>query len=408
MNTIKILHTADWHLGQKLKGYIRDQEHKMVLNHILEIIQSEQIDLLIISGDVFDVMSPQNSSRKLYYQFLANLQLTSCENVVIIGGNHDSPNMLSASKDLLESLNIFVIGGATNNIADEIIEIKQQGQLKAVIGAVPFLRDQDLRRSTAGEKEMERYEKVQKGIINHYQAVAEFLEPYKKYNIPIIATGHLYATGATTLNENQDNIYMGSMENIAANQFPVLFDYIALGHIHSAQAIDNQYHIRYSGSIIPLSFKETKEDKSVSIISFEGRNMTAGVKEIVLPTYRELHSLTGNYDEIIQQLTDLPPTLLNFPAWLKIEVEIEKYEYALEESIRALCADKKINLLSLRMNAQFSESIEYDYQVDLDELEPKDIFIKKCESLQLSEAESKELLETFQELLQWELERHDE
>ena len=108
MNTIKILHTADWHLGQKLKGYIRDKEHQMVLNHILKIIQTEQIDLLIISGDVFDVMSPQNSSRKLYYQFLANLQATTCHNVVIIGGNHDSPNMLSASKDLLESLNIFV------------------------------------------------------------------------------------------------------------------------------------------------------------------------------------------------------------------------------------------------------------------------------------------------------------
>ncbi len=408
MNTIKILHTADWHLGQKLKGYIRDKEHQMMLNYILEIIQTEQIDLLIISGDVFDVMSPQNSSRRLYYQFLANLQSTTCDNVVIIGGNHDSPNMLSASKDLLESLNIFVVGAATNNLEDEIIEIKKQGQLKAVIGAVPFLRDQDLRRSTAGEKEMERYEKIQKGIINHYKTIAELLEPYKQYNIPIIATGHLYATGATTLNEHQDNIYMGSMENISAAQFPVLFDYIALGHIHSAQAIDNQYHIRYSGSIIPLSFKEANEAKSVSIVTFEGRNMSAGVKEIELPTYRELLSLTGNYDEIINKLTNLSPIPHQFSTWVKIEVEIEKYEYALEENIRALCSSNKVTLLSLRMNAQFSESVEYDYHVDLDELEPKDIFIKKCESLQLSEVESTEMLETFQELLQWELDRNDQ
>ena len=404
---MKILHTADWHLGQRLKNFIRDDEHHLALEWLHQTIVSEGVNLLIVAGDIFDIMNPPNSSRRLYYKFLAKLSKTHCDYIIIIGGNHDSPNMLNAPSELLESLNIHVIGCATEDISNEIIELKKGDKIEAVVAAVPFLRDQDLRKSTMGEGEMDRYEKVQKGIINHYQEVANKVEKYKELNIPIITTGHLYASGAFTNSENQDNIYMGSVENIGADDFPMVFDYVALGHIHSAQPIGDLYHVRYSGSLIPLTFKEGQEDKSVTLIEFEGRQMIAGVKEIPVPCFRKLISIQGNYEEVLNKLQTIEIGEEQFKSWLKIEVEVEKYEYAIEETIRQLCKSKGLILLMLKIIAPFSEEATFDYHINLDELQPVDIFKQKCESIQLSDQENTLMMETFDELMVWELERSD-
>lgn len=404
---MKILHTADWHLGQKLRNFNRIQEHEMALNWLFDVIIEQEIDLLIVSGDVFDVLSPTNAARRLYYQFLAKLMHSPCKYVVIVGGNHDSPNMLNAPSELLVGLNIFVIGCATENIENEIIELKNDGNIEAVIAAVPFLRDQDIRKSTIGETEMERFEQVQKGIINHYSEIAEIVERYDNLDIPIIATGHLYATGATTLNEKQDNIYMGSVENIAAKDFPSIFDYIALGHIHTAQPIGNKRHIRYSGSIIPLSFKESKETKSVTLVEINGKTPET-IQQLTVPKYRDLIEVKGNYEEVMEKIEALEVPELTFKTWLKAEVKVEKYEYELEENIRLKCEEKGIILLILKMIASYSEEVEYEYHVNLDDLEPKDIFIKKCESANLSEEETKEMMVAFHDLMEWEAAREEE
>ena len=402
---MKILHTADWHLGQRLKNLLRDQEHQAFFEWLFDTINTESIELLIVSGDIFDIMNPPNSSRSLYYQFLARLNASTCQHVVIIGGNHDSPNMLNAPKEILASLNIHVIGNAKTNLEEEIIVLKKGDKVEAVVAAVPFLRDQDLRRSTLGEGELERYEKVQKGLINHYNEVAELIEAYENLDVPLITTGHLYATSAITSGENQDNIYMGSVENIAGNNFPSIFDYVALGHIHTAQKIGNFDHIRYSGSPIALSFKEASEPKSVTVIEFEGRVLKE-IKKIATPKHRKLQTIAGTLEEVIEKLNKIEPKERPFKTWAKVEISVEEYQYEIQETIQTLCKAKELELLVLKIKTPFTNTLEEKYyEVDLDDLQPKDIFKQKCENTKLSEEDTELMLDTFDELLIWDAER---
>jgi len=106
---MKILHTSDWHLGQKFLSKDRIDEHQSALDWLRQTIIEQEIDVLLVSGDIFDIGNPPSYARHLYYRFLTSLQGTYCRHVVITGGNHDSPSMLNAPKELLEILNVYVV-----------------------------------------------------------------------------------------------------------------------------------------------------------------------------------------------------------------------------------------------------------------------------------------------------------
>ncbi len=396
---MKVLHTSDWHLGQKLRGNIRDTEHQFVLDWLIETIIQEEIDLLLVAGDIFDVMNPPNSSRKLYYQFLAKLLKTPCRHIVIIGGNHDAPSMLNAPKELLETLNIHVIGAATSFVEDEIIVLKHNNEVEAVIAGVPFLRDQDLRKSVAGEDDLSIHEKIQKGIYQHYSAIGKYCEQYQDLRIPIIATGHLYASAAKTSGENQDNIYMGGIDNISADQFSDVFDYVALGHIHTAQPVAKHRHVRYSGSIIPLSFTEIEDKKSVTILDFKKNKLE--IKMLPTPIPRQLISVVGTYEEVLDKLNLFDVYEGDFRHWLKVEVQVQEYQYGIEDAIHEVCKEKKMTLIILKITTNQKINIEYEYDFNLNDLKPIDIFKQKCDNENITSENAERLQNTFQELLGW-------
>jgi len=130
---LKVLHTADWHIGKVLHKYALREEFNLFLNWIYDYIEKEKIDLLLISGDIFDIANPAVKDRELYYQFLSQLIKLDIK-VIITGGNHDSVGLLNAPQKVLDQLNINVIGGATENIENELIEIKNEnGQIKLVV-----------------------------------------------------------------------------------------------------------------------------------------------------------------------------------------------------------------------------------------------------------------------------------
>ena len=108
---MKLLHTSDWHLGRMLyTKKERSEEHVLFLQWLLDIIRENQVDVLIIAGDVFDSTSPGNTSLKIYYDFLLKVRNCGCSHVVIVGGNHDSPGLLEAPKEILSVLNVTVVG----------------------------------------------------------------------------------------------------------------------------------------------------------------------------------------------------------------------------------------------------------------------------------------------------------
>ncbi|MEL6805870.1 MAG: exonuclease subunit SbcD, partial [Bacteroidota bacterium] len=248
-------------MGHRLYERERRDEQALALDWLLETIEEEQIEVLIVAGDIFDLANPPNYAREQYYHFLGRLQSSCCRQVIIVGGNHDSPSMLDAPASLFKYFHIHIIGAIPEDASDQLVPISSaDGQVIGWVAAVPFLRDRDLRYSIAGQTPGERENKLQEGISNHYQELEELVKTTAKEGQLILTTGHLYARGAQSA-ARQDNIYIGSRENILAEQFPDVFDYVALGHIHRPQKVGGQDRIRYSGSLIPLDFSETADQK---------------------------------------------------------------------------------------------------------------------------------------------------
>ncbi len=402
---MKILHTADWHLGQKFKGNLdRIDEHRFAMSWLLDCIKKEKIDVLIVAGDIFDTPNPANNARELYYNFLVDVSKSGCQHIVITGGNHDSPSMLNAPKEILSAIRTHVVGAATGNIEDEIIELKnEKGELEMIVAAVPFLRDRDLKVSISGESGEERIERIKEGIKNHYKEVGAFFKKYKKNNIPLIATGHLYAKGATA-SDKQDNIYIGDMENIAAADFPINLDYVALGHLHKSQIIGKKKHIRYSGSLIPMSFGEWKDEKSITIVEFEKKKIKdIEIKKI--PTFRKLVALKGEEIEIEKKLEQIANEIKEsnnkLEAWVEIIIESDKTRPDAYRYFNEWAKDLPLQILRVSFTKKYEavDALSTDYE--LDNLSPEDIFKKRCESVGLDEKETKGSLKSFKELLNW-------
>lgn len=397
---MKILHTSDWHLGQRFLFNDREQEHQRALDWLADTIRTQEVDALIVAGDIFDINNPPNYARTMYYRFLTSLLGTSCRHIIITGGNHDSPSMLNAPRELLRLLNIHVVGAVGDALEEELVELKDsEGELELVVAAVPFLRDRDLRFSQAGEGSYERLQRVREGMAEHYRQIGELAEKYRDAGIPIIATGHLYASGAMA-SEKQDNIYAGDVENIEADQFPSIFHYIALGHIHRPQLVGEQSHIRYSGSLLPLSFSETKDDKSVYLLHFQ-RDQLLEVETLAVPVFRRLKSISGSLQEVKESLRrfdqkggrELTP-------WVEVIVETDQLIPRLDLQLREFTKDMDLQLLKIKIERKgellrrtTSEGVNLD---DLEDVES--VFRKKCLRFGSPPEQMDELLKSFKEL----------
>jgi DNA repair protein SbcD/Mre11 len=398
---MKIIHTSDWHLGQKFLSQDREEEHELALAWLLEAIREQQADALIVAGDIFDIGNPPNYARRMYYRFLTSLLDSPCRHVVIVGGNHDSPAMLNAPRELLQALNIHVVGAATELLEDELVELRDaKGRLEALVAAVPFLRDRDLSSSVAGEGGHERVERISAGIRRHYQALGEMIEErYPRRDVPVIATGHLYATGAQA-SAKQDNIYIGHTENIAADQFPAVFDYVALGHIHRPQAVGELEWVRYSGSLIPLSFSETKDDKSIYLLEFEGQALRQ-ISPLPLPVFRRLKTIQGPLEKVEEDLRRFAAKERGgLRSWVEVIVETERLIPQLDRRLQELAEEMPLDLLKIRIDHRRLAPETAPLMPELGELSEEEVFAMKCRSLGHPPEEMDELLATFRELRQ--------
>ncbi len=404
MDVLKILHTSDWHLGQKFLYKDRFEEHQPALEWLVKLIRQEKIDILIVAGDIFDINNPPNQARQLYYRFLFQLQSTPCRHVVIVGGNHDSPNMLNAPREILRFLNIHIVGEATPDPKDSIIELKNShNELEAVIAAVPFLRDRDIKQSFAGEANDARIERIREGLKNYYKQMKDLCRGYEQYDIPVLTTGHLYAKGAQA-SDIQNNIYLGDVENIGAKDFPTFFDYIALGHLHRCQKVGGADTIRYSGSLIPLSFSEIKDDKAVLLIQFEGGKMNNPIQEITVPTFRSLRSIKGTVEEIEKGLTELNEEIQEgqaLSAWVEIQIESDQAFFQAEQHFKAFTAEMPFEILKIKSLFNDPSLHSLTENVQLEAISPVEVFRKKCTSFGLSEEKMDDIQKTFIELQSW-------
>jgi len=404
---MRIVHTSDWHLGQKLLSCDREREQQLALDWLLELIEAQQAKLLLVAGDVFDIGNPPNSARRMYYRFLTRLMGTSCRHVVITGGNHDSPAMLQAPRDLLRHFNIHVVGEAGSEVADEVIPLYDEGgELIAVVGAVPFLRDRDLKYSIAGERSDERIHRLRQALANHYRELAEAMQPFAGKGVPLIAMGHLYA-GGTYASARQDNIYIGDIENIRAEDFSDLFDYVALGHLHRRQEVGGNPHIQYSGSLLPLSFSETKDEKGVLQLDWK-QGAWASIEFLPAPTFRRLKTITGQAEEVKQKLLAFAGRgKRNLTPWVEVLVKADRLHPQFDQELRELVSEADLELLKIRIeNPASGTESEAPEEVQLKDLSVLDVFRQRCDAAGITvEEERAELEKTFNELCNWVRER---
>ena len=278
VNPLTILHTSDWHLGRRLYGRMRYEEFEAFLKWLEETISAQKVDVLIVAGDIFDTMTPSNKAQALYYEFLGRVSRSCCEHIVIVAGNHDSPTFLDAPSNVLKFLNVHVIGTACDNLNDEVLLLNDANNAaQCIIAAVPYLRDRDVRSSTAGESTDTKDANVIKGISAHYDEVAhiaklkqsQLMNDYQRAIFPSSRRGiSLRQVGTTTDDDGVRDLYVGSLGKISADMFDDCFDYVALGHLHVPQRVGGRQHIRYSGSPIAMGFGEARQQKQILLIQF--------------------------------------------------------------------------------------------------------------------------------------------
>ncbi|RDC66067.1 exonuclease SbcCD subunit D C-terminal domain-containing protein [Adhaeribacter pallidiroseus] len=400
---MKILHTADWHLGKRLEQCERTDEHQHFLDWLIGVIDQHEIDVLLIAGDVFDTGSPSNAALKQYYDFLWALRKTNCREVIIIGGNHDSVSTLNAPQTLLKHFRVHVVGGVPLEFTDQIIPvINASGKTEIVICAVPFLRDKDVRLSIPGETHTEREARLKEGICAHYRQIAAHIAPYKTQQIPVIAMGHLFAAGGSA-SESEKEIHVGNLGQIGGDQFPIDFDYIALGHLHRPQIVNSMTHVRYSGSPIPLSFSEVEDHKLILILNFS-ENQLVAVEELPVPCCRKLVRFKGDLDEVKRRMHAFAVGDHLYPAWAEVQVETDNYIPDLDGQLAQITQTmphlERVFTRQIRLKPTVALDAEsFNEFTNLQELEPKDVFRKKCDSV-FGEGEYFDLLSTFDELLE--------
>jgi exonuclease SbcD len=283
-------------LGLRLYRKEIFEEHRYFFNWLIALIREREVDVLMIAGDVFDQANPSNEARSLYYEFLKQLIDIKCK-VIITGGNHDSPGILNAPREILKMLDVHIVGNMPDDIQNEIVELKDdRGVLKAVVAAVPYLREPDIHALTRDREYEDKRQQVRDAIRRHYYDVAEFCNDY---SVPVIAMGHLYAAGSST-SDSERLIQVGNQSPVAADDFHETYKYVALGHIHRPQFIAGLKHIRYSGSPVPLSFSEREDRKIVVEL-----NINEGVIEQLdheVPVFRKLVRFKGTLEDVKQQV----------------------------------------------------------------------------------------------------------
>ena len=288
---LKLIHTADWHLGQTFFGYDREAEHDAFLGFLTNLLVERQTDVLLIAGDVFDVTNPSAGAQRRFYRFLkeANRRNPGLQ-IVIIAGNHDSAIRLEAPNPLLEELNTSIVGivGRTDSgeidLGSRVVPLRNRaGEREALCLAVPFLRQGDYPAASEGEPDS-----YVAGIGRMYQRLYAYADARRNPGEAIVALGHLHATGAELSDDDRsERAIMGGLESVSADTFDAGIAYTALGHIHKAQRIGGREAVRYAGSPLPMSFSEKNYRHQVIAVAVE-EGKVAGTEAIEIPRVADL------------------------------------------------------------------------------------------------------------------------
>lgn len=402
---IRILHTADWHLGQTFFGYDRVQEHEHFLDWLAMELCRSKVDVLIIAGDVFDVSNPSAASQRMFYRFLNRV---TTENpllqIVVVAGNHDSAARLEAPVPLLLEKRTEIKGLVRKTEGEIdcdnlIVELKNSdGEVEALCLAVPFLRQGDY---PVVETQGNPYAEGVKAL--YQQLLARALER-KQEGQAIVAIGHLQATGAEIAEKDySERTIIGGLECVSPDTFPEQIAYTALGHIHKSQRISGRDNVRYAGSPIPMSFAEKHYHHGVVMVTVENGQAVEIEKREYTPL-AQLLSIPAKQavspEEVLKELADLELPLTGWHPYLEVKVLITGPEPMLPQQIGEILSDKPVRLARIVSTYRQAEENRLEDEVlaaGLQDMTPLQIMKATFENTYQAEMPD-ELLGLFEEV----------
>ncbi len=390
---LKILHTADWHIGQFFFEYDRNLEHLHFFENLKKIIEIQEIDSLIICGDIFDVSNPSSYSISIFYKLLIELtNQFSYLQIIIIGGNHDSASRLELPNPILKHFNIKIIGNIEKDINGKILHEKliiplknKNGEIAAYCMAIPFLRPGEVPSVTNS------ISPYSDGVIQIYTEVLAEVEKIKTNKQAIIALGHLHTIKAEiSENDKNERLILGGLELINLQCFNERISYFALGHLHKAQKIFGLDHFRYSGSPIPMSFSEKNYQHQVVVIEFEN-NKAKKIESIEIPRLIELLRIPQKHEEIqfvLNKLNKLESNIGNeeikkTAPYLEVRVLLKEPEPNLRYKIEKEIENKNVRLAKIDVkyyNGNQTNTANFINNEELQNLNPINIFEKIFQS----------------------------
>lgn len=357
---MKIIHTADLHLGNVFHQHSRVEEHRHFFQWLLQTLREENPDALIISGDIFDTPNPSVEVQRLFFDFL-----TDCTDqnegmqVVIIAGNHDSGARLETAEALLQQHNIYVRGtvhrtGDSYDFERNILPLstRHSSEAAVVCYALPFLRAIDYPHGMS----------VEEGLKHHLEQMDKYHKKSDFKSLPVVVAAHFYAVGAYVNEvEHSERLVVGGQDAVSVGNMSKRYAYTALGHIHKAQAVNDLDTVRYAGSPIPLSFSERDYQRSVTLLNIdEGGNTEVSILDytplcvlLTLPKYGY-----ASPEKLLSLLAELPEddgtqARETWP-FLELRVEISQPEPELRVQIVQQLSNKAVRFCRVATNLAHS------------------------------------------------------
>ncbi len=361
---MRVLHTSDWHLGKKLFKAQRLEEQSLFLNWLMTTIKTNNIDVLIVAGDIFDVPSPPNNAQTLFFDFIHKLKSFEDLHIIIISGNHDSSSLLKIPEPFFKEQNCHIITGLPLNSSESDVVITK-GDETVAFKALPYFRNFELLNQIPNDED-EEIEKFRKYFKNYFDTWKQDLNKEDK---KFLIAHHVF--GNYEMSGSEHAIHLSGMDHFPLSWVQDSFDYVALGHIHKKMVMSQTPPIIYPGSPIPMRFSE-KGDKYVALIETKAEKLEYELVKI--PVFRSLIQLKVNLENYVQKVKEIVKDHAQdkLTAYLELHVQLDSPSKGLADKMRALLVGSNIELLSyipqMKREQNDKSSSELVSRLDITEL----------------------------------------
>lgn len=284
---MRVLHTADWHLGKTLRGVSLHEDQEHILDQVFQTVIDEQINVLVVAGDVYDKASPSEAAVKLYSDFLERVHGKTDAAIVVVAGNHDSGQRLGAASKLFDRKRILVRGPIER---DEIPLILEDGHGKVAISALPYGEIYAARRVFENE-DIRTPEDVIRAQI---EAARQFVPEDARW----IVVAHAFVANCQPT-ESERRLSVGTVETVSSSLFQGAH-YVALVHLHRFQTAGGET-IRYSGSPLAFGFDEAGSTKSMTVFDLNGDGRVVDLKTIAFEPVRQVREVRGHLADLVTE-----------------------------------------------------------------------------------------------------------